>query len=463
MRTNRRSRIIIGVILLAVIIALGSWYYLRTTAAANGAVIASGTIETTQVRISPEVSGIVMEISITEGQEVQAGQVLAKINDATAKVQYSQVQAALQSAQESLALAMSNYDLVAANSAPDQRQVAISAAQMDVVNASQALQAVYDNASVNAAQLSDTIASLDKQRDKAQQFLDSIKTQADQADIDAAWASVVIAQDKLENARDDFQPYENKDQSNLTRAILQARLAAAQKQYDSMVQRYNNLVGSANPYQLAQAKSDLSLLESRLADARRQYDKLVDGVDPDTLELAKARLTTAQAKLASLQTDISDKQLAVAQDQVDVAQAQVANVTEQLKSLEIQLGKYTITAPISGVILSQGVEVGETTAPGAVLFEIGELKQLQLTVYLPEEKFGLVKYGDHASVAVDAYPGRTFTAVVDRLANQAEFTPRNVQTVEGRRDTVFALYLSLDNSDLALLPGMWADVTFNLK
>jgi HlyD family secretion protein len=62
---------------------------------------------------------------------------------------------------------------------------------------------------------------------------------------------------------------------------------------------------------------------------------------------------------------------------------------------------------------------------------------------------------------VDAYPGRDFTARVDRLADKAEFTPRNVQTVEGRRDTVFAIYLSLDNYDLALMPGMWADMTFS--
>ena len=115
------------------------------------------------------------------------------------------------------------------------------------------------------------------------------------------------------------------------------------------------------------------------------------------------------------------------------------------------------------MVLSRGVEVGETVAPGAVLFEIGPLQKLQLTVYLPEEKFGTVKPGDHATVKVDAYPGRTFTAQVDRLSDKAEFTPRNVQTVEGRKDTVFAIYLSLDNSDLALMPGMWADVTFTTQ
>ena len=95
------------------------------------------------------------------------------------------------------------------------------------------------------------------------------------------------------------------------------------------------------------------------------------------------------------------------------------------------------------------------------MFEIGPLQHLQLTVYLPEEQFGRVKPGDQANVTTDAYPGRIFTARVDRLADQAEFTPRNVQTVEGRRNTVFAIYLSMDNTDLALMPGMWADVNFD--
>ena len=94
---------------------------------------------------------------------------------------------------------------------------------------------------------------------------------------------------------------------------------------------------------------------------------------------------------------------------------------------------------------------------------LAHCSNLQLTVYLPEEKFGTVKPGDQATVKVDAYPDRTFTARVDRLSDKAEFTPRNVQTVEGRHDTVFAVYLSLDNSDLALMPGMWADVTFTAQ
>ena len=126
----------------------------------------------------------------------------------------------------------------------------------------------------------------------------------------------------------------------------------------------------------------------------------------------------------------------------------------------MQLKKVSIASPIDGVVLVRSIEPGEVAAPGAPLFQVGRLNQLEITVYLPEEKFALVKPGDKASVHVDAYPDRTFTATVLRIADQAEFTPRNVQTVEGRKDTVFAVRLQIDNTDLALKPGMPADVTF---
>jgi HlyD family secretion protein len=461
MKKNRR--IIMIILLVLVVVAVGAWYLVRPTLAARNEITASGTIESSQVRISPEVSGVVKAINVKEGANVKAGEVLAKIDDAIAQTQYQQAQAALKSAQENLALSKSNYDLVAANTAPEQRKAAIEAAKLDVINAQQALQALYDNAGVNKAQAQDSVASLDKARDKAQTSMDNVVAPAKQVDINAAWASVVIAQDKLEKAQEKFEPYANKDQSNVTRAQLLAVLSAAQKQYDSMLQRYNNLVGTPNQYNVAVAKANVGLADARLADANRQSDQLVDGIDPKALETAQAALATAQAKLAALQADPSAKQLAVAQDQIDVAQAQVESVTAQLKTIETQLEKYTIKSPTDGVVLSKGVEVGETTGPGADMFEIGPLQNLQLTVYLPEEQFGRVKPGDQASVKVDAYPNRTFTAHVDRLANQAEFTPRNVQTAEGRRQTVFAIYLSLDNADLALMPGMWADVTFNIK
>jgi hypothetical protein len=64
-------------------------------------------------------------------------------------------------------------------------------------------------------------------------------------------------------------------------------------------------------------------------------------------------------------------------------------------------------------------------------------------------------------MSVDSFSGETFEATVIRIADQAEFTPRNVQTEEGRKTTVFAVELSVANPEGKLKPGMPADVDFN--
>jgi HlyD family secretion protein len=112
------------------------------------------------------------------------------------------------------------------------------------------------------------------------------------------------------------------------------------------------------------------------------------------------------------------------------------------------------------VVLNRSVEPGQIAVPGGTLLEIGRLDSLELTVYLPEERFGRVTPGEVVTVQVDAYAGRAFSGRVLRVADEAEFTPTNVQTKEDRSRLVYAVVISLDNPDLALKPGMIADVEF---
>jgi len=128
--------------------------------------------------------------------------------------------------------------------------------------------------------------------------------------------------------------------------------------------------------------------------------------------------------------------------------------------LDAQIDKLTLTAPWDGIVLTRSIEPGSTALPGSTLLEIGRLDRLELTVYLPEDEFGRVPPRQPASVSVDAYPDRTFNGVVLRLADEAEFTPTNVQTKEDRTRLVYAVTISLENPDLSLKPGMIADVTF---
>jgi HlyD family secretion protein len=116
---------------------------------------------------------------------------------------------------------------------------------------------------------------------------------------------------------------------------------------------------------------------------------------------------------------------------------------------------------MDGVILTRNAEVGVFLQPGATAFVIGELGDLTITVYIPEDRYGQITLKQQAAVTVDSFPGLTFIATVIQISDKAEFTPRNVQTVEGRSSTVYAIKLSVVDPDGKLKIGMPADVVFS--
>ncbi len=120
-----------------------------------------------------------------------------------------------------------------------------------------------------------------------------------------------------------------------------------------------------------------------------------------------------------------------------------------------------ITSPIDGTVMERLIEPGELTAPGSPLMTVADLDTLTVTVYVPENQYGEVYLGKSYPVKVDSFPNETFVGKVSHIADQAEFTPRNVQTVDGRESTVFAVKLDLEPSGGKLKPGMPADVTFS--
>jgi HlyD family secretion protein len=120
----------------------------------------------------------------------------------------------------------------------------------------------------------------------------------------------------------------------------------------------------------------------------------------------------------------------------------------------------TLTSPIDGVVLDRTIEAGEVATPGSPLVVLADLNTLTVTVYVPENRYGHVALDQTYAVRVDSFPNETFKGRVSHIANQAEFTPRNVQTVTGRETTVFAITLDLEPSGGRLKPGMPADVIF---
>jgi multidrug efflux pump subunit AcrA (membrane-fusion protein) len=246
----------------------------------------------------------------------------------------------------------------------------------------------------------------------------------------------------LDRARASFEPVKYEPSGDSRREARKDALDQAQADYDAAVRRLE--------YETAVAQAQANLTRA-LADLKA----LADGPDPDQVALLAARLAAAEMAPAGAQARLDQAEARLAQAESQVAQAQA-----ELDLLEVQMAKLTVTAPVDGVILTRFIEPGEVIQPGTAAFTLGELARLTVIVYLPEDRYGAVDLGMAAHVTTDSFPGQTFAASVAYISDQAEFTPRNVQTQDGRKTTVFAVKLQVSDPAGRLKPGMPVDVTF---
>jgi HlyD family secretion protein len=149
---------------------------------------------------------------------------------------------------------------------------------------------------------------------------------------------------------------------------------------------------------------------------------------------------------------------------VSVQEGEQVKVNQSLVELRrLNAGTERVRSPIDGVVLERLVEPGEVVAAGGTLLILGNLNELTLTVYVPEDKYGQIALGQVCWVMVDSFPDEMFVGRVSHIADRAEFTPRNVQTTESRKTTVFAVRLDVEPAGGRLKPGMPADVNCMLK
>ena len=207
----------------------------------------------------------------------------------------------------------------------------------------------------------------------------------------------------------------------------------------------------ANAAVLADAEARLAHWRSVLANP--QELEMQVALAEAAVEQSAALVEAAQARLDGYLAGLTEEQLAAARRRVDQARA-------GLDALVAQRAEMTILAPMDGIVVAMVAHSGEVALPGGTLLSIADLAEVKLTVYVPESRLGQVALQQKALVAVDAVPGRVFEGSVGHIADQAEYTPRNVATKEERVNTVFAVEIRIPNADGSLKPGMSVDARF---
>jgi HlyD family secretion protein len=194
------------------------------------------------------------------------------------------------------------------------------------------------------------------------------------------------------------------------------------------------------------ADSQLAQMQFLRDDAKRQQDLLRRHVvSPNDAEKADS---AARAQ----------------QKAVEAAQMRVTQARAQLADIDAQLGEMQVKAPADSILEVLSVKVGDVLPANREVATLLLPSHLWVRVYVPEPWLGLIKVSDHVRVRVDSFPDTDFDGVIEQVSRQAEFTPRNVQTVEDRIRQVFGVKIRLPNSDDRLRAGMAADAYFaNVK
>ena len=290
---------------------------------------------------------------------------------------------------------------------------------------------------------------------------------AAKARVAAAETAVTTAQNGLEKVRNGPLPDEIRiAEAGLAqaRADLAAKrdvsapsLASARAAVASSEARLRDLEAGATDQERQIAEAGLEQARRQLADLRTMREQplaanaQVDAAEGQ-LETGRAAEVAARARVDALRAGPTAEQVAVAR--TGVAQAEAA-----VGVLEAQTARGSVVAPLDGVVTRRSAHVGEAVSPGAPLLAIAPLDDLRLTIYVPEDRIGLVRLGGPVDVGVDSFPAERFRGDVTFISPRAEFTPRNVQTQSDRAKTVFAVKVRIPNQDGRLKPGMFADAT----
>ena len=445
---NNKRPPVPAIILILLVVILGGYFIIsQTTQSEDGALTASGTIETTIVNVSSEMAGKVVDVLVEEGQPVTTGDPLLHLDDSllqsekqTATSALDSANAAVKTAEVALESAQLQYDITLTNALAQEKNTRIAIwkdskpTQFDqpvwYFSKEERLTAAQAEVDVKKAALDDAMKKLDE-----------ISQRAGSSDFLEVEAHLVQMRLAFENAQAVFDATNGASDSQNLRDAAQITLDESEIDLEDTQKDYDDALTTDGATDVLEARADVII-------AQEAYDLTVDN------------LRALQTGLDSPQVQAAAKVVEQATAALEQAKTNIASAQARLNTVETQLKKITVYAPMDGVILTRNVEPGEFVQPGAVAFAMANINELTITVYVPEDQYGNISLGQEASVTVDSFPNETFDAVVFHIADQAEFTPRNVQTVEGRSSTVYAIKLRVTDTEDKLKIGMPADVVF---
>ncbi len=406
-------------------------------------------VPATRANLSMSTGGTIAELAVAEGETVEAGQLLLRLDAPRLDAALTQAEATLAQAEAGLAQAESAHDRAVA--ALDKlnagaRAEEIAGAEAAVAAAQANLQRLRDGASnedVQAARAQVTIAEAELAR---------VRRGADESQIINARANVERAERAVQQAQAAYDLIRDLPDAGATPQALQ--LEQATIDYEAAKAQYDDLLAGATA-------EDITVAEANVAAAQANLNKVLAAARPADLAAAQAEVDRARAQLDLVRAGstaedvrIAESDVASALASVEAAEANVAVAQAGVDQARVALEETLLTAPFAGTVALITPQPGEQVTPGQPIVQIADFSTWQIeTDDLTELNIVYVQEGAPATFKVDALPDEEFTGIVTRIRPFGE---------NKQGDITYTVVVTPDEQDTRLKWNMTAAVTISM-
>lgn len=371
----------------------GAIWYLDTPSKVEEPLLVGGRIESYETNIGAKFAGRVNHIAVREGDRVQKGQVVIRMDD-------EQIQAQLRGA---------DARIIAAQQQEEQARLQLNVLKNRIQEIQLNLQQAMGDAKGKVEQAEASLASSQAQFNEAQANLEQAKAKLKLAKVNRDRYAKLVKQGVVE----------------------QQQFDQAQTDYETAVATVTALQGSLESFR-------------KLADAAQG-------------QLQQAQTSNLNPNIRNTQIASLRTQQAQANAKLSAAQANVKHNKAERQEIKSQITDLNIVSPISGVVITRSVEPGTVVTAGRNMLTLINPDEVYLRGFIPEGEIGKIKIGQDAKVFLDSSPDKPFSGKISAIDSKASFTPENIYFKEDRIKQVFGVKIEIDRPDGLAKPGMSAD------
>ncbi|MCX8056046.1 MAG: efflux RND transporter periplasmic adaptor subunit [Ignavibacteria bacterium] len=248
--------------------------------------------------------------------------------------------------------------------------------------------------------------------------------------------------------------------------LLQYNQAVAN--YNSALAKYQTIAQGVRKEDIAQLREMVRQAQVNFDNAKKDFERIKNlfenqSVSQKNYDDAKLRYEVAEAQLKSAKENLQKAERGPLSSEIEAYRSAAEAAKAQVDLLKKKLDDAVIVSPSNGYVSLINFNEGELLTPGSLITKIVNLDEVYVKIYISENNLGKIQLGQKVEVKVDAFPDKVFTGEIVFISNEAEFTPKNIQTKEERVKLVYAVKVKIPNKNHLLKDGMLCDVILNLN